>query len=97
VTAAFPIILDRLDLFRFPVFEFEIVRDDSRSLPELFVEDGANLVVREREQVDRDQVGRAVVLLRDVAVDNLGGFLQTKTLDFVHALVIQVLVQLDAD
>src|SRR5207247_1897770 len=40
VAAAFPVILNGLDFFRFPVLEFEIVRDDARSFLELLVENG---------------------------------------------------------
>ena len=85
MTAPFAVIRDILDLFGGPVLEFEIVRHDAGAFFQLPVQNGLHLIVdRFREQVNGDQIGGTIVLFQQVAVQNVGVFLQPEKFTTYH-------------
>ena len=76
--------------------ELEIVGDDAGAFLELLFEDGGHLLVGGRKKVDGQQVGGAVILFEEVAVDDAGGLVQAQFVDLLGALLVQILIHLDA-
>src|SRR5215469_14241872 len=78
VTAALSIVGYVFHLFRGPITEFEVVRNDARPLLQLAVEQRLDLGVHcLRQQIDGYDVGRTVALLEEVALDDVGGLFET--------------------
>src|SRR5438034_11724171 len=96
MAAAFAIIVDGDFLLWFPVAEWEIMRNDARSLPELLLEQRPDLVIGAGQQVDRDHVGGTVILFEDIAMNDARRFLEAEFPDLLHALVVKVVDHLDA-
>src|SRR5882672_4914936 len=63
VAAAFAVVVDVFDFHRSPSGEFEIVRNDASALFELLFENGSYFIVRHRQQVYGQKIGRRIVLL----------------------------------
>jgi hypothetical protein len=82
VAAALTVVVDVLDLFRSPGGELEIVGHDPGSFLQLFFENRAELVVSYGKKIHRDQIGGSVILLQEIAMDDMGGRREAESLDF---------------
>src|SRR5579864_1469538 len=96
VAAALAIVLDGDLLFGRPLPEGEIVRDQTRAFLELFFEQRADLIVRNREQINGEEVGGAIVLLENVAMDDARRLLQAESTNLLHALAVEIVRHFNA-
>src|SRR5580698_8527608 len=96
VASAFAVVGDG-DLFiGLPAADWEIVGDDPRSLFQARVEDGTQLEIGFGEQVDGNYVGGRIVLLQDIAVNDVRGFVEAELVDSRGAGLNQVGIEFDA-
>src|ERR1700722_1617072 len=96
VASAFAVIRDG-DLFvGLPAADGEIVGDDPRSLFQARVEDGPQLEIGFGEQVDGNYVGGRIILLEDIAVNDVRGLVKAQLVDSRGAGLNQVGIELDA-
>jgi len=96
VATAFAVVVDVYDLLRLPRAEFKIVGDNSRAFLQLLFENRRDLVIADGKQIDSDQIGGGVVLLQQVAVDNVRGGRKFEIADFIRALAGEGVIQFDA-
>src|SRR5271170_215090 len=89
VAAPLAVVVDVLDLYGRPLRKLEIMTDNAGTLLELLVENRTQLVIRHREQIDRQEIRGGVVLLQEVAVNYARRGGQSQGLDAVHALLVQ--------
>src|SRR5215475_11348900 len=96
VASAFSIVGDRYSLYRRPAADDEVVRDDAGAFLQLAIENGLHLDVRFRQQVNGNQIGRGVILLEHVTLDD-AGVLQSELADFRGARLHKIVVEFDTD
>src|SRR6185437_9689593 len=95
--AAFAVIRDDIYFFWRPVLELKVMRDDAGSFFELAVEQGLHLVIDGIwHEIDSDEIGRAVVLLEEVAINNVRGLFQLEVLNALRALFEESVIEFDA-
>src|ERR1035437_6748261 len=97
MAAALAVVGDVFDLFGRPVPELEIVSHYTSAFLQLLVQQRLDFGIdRVRQQVNGDQVRGAIVLLQEIAIDDVGVLFQSELADLFGALPPQVRVQLHA-